>query len=254
MWILGYLDILLTKYLSKSFAHLSIGSSAFFLLLCNSSLYMMNDSPLSDVCIANTFSHSIDSHILRARGNWCSPIKSFSVLGCHYLFLLARHKDRGVCVCFVLAQNLVQRRYKVNICIMKEWVTLLLGWFLQPEAFQGLEQLLIPSNPHQTEALTRFSLHPVAATGSLCRSSASWKSAHLHLPGGRQGVSQRRHVLINFPCSHRRGHIIFINKWEARALSAAQSESCGRNSKQTTQQRLPPGSPSSQEFPGGLEG
>lgn len=41
---LGYLDILLIKCIFKSFAHSSIGSSVFFLLICSSSLYMMDES------------------------------------------------------------------------------------------------------------------------------------------------------------------------------------------------------------------
>lgn len=68
--------------------------------------------------------------------------------------------------------------------------------------FNAHRQLLVPRK--RGWRVRRLPLpHPSArpewqpAPESACGSSASWTSAHLHLPRG--GLAQRSHILINFP-------------------------------------------------------
>ena len=49
----------LEKFLFKSFAHFLIGLFVFLMLSHSSSLYILEIKPLSDVSLANMFSHTV---------------------------------------------------------------------------------------------------------------------------------------------------------------------------------------------------
>lgn len=51
MCLLAILDVMVCEVLFKSFAHLCIGLSAFALLTCKSSFYILGMSSLMDMCI-----------------------------------------------------------------------------------------------------------------------------------------------------------------------------------------------------------
>ena len=50
----------LEEYRFKPLVHFMVGLFAFLLWMCNSSLYILNASLLSDLVFANIFSHSVN--------------------------------------------------------------------------------------------------------------------------------------------------------------------------------------------------
>ena len=54
----------LKKYLFKSFAHFLIGLFVLLVLSCINSFYILEINPLSDVSLANMFSHTVGSFFI----------------------------------------------------------------------------------------------------------------------------------------------------------------------------------------------
>ena len=75
----SFVCFLWKKSLSKSCAHFLIRLSTFLLLICISSLYILNINPLLDIWLANISLHSVGCLSLC----WCFPLlhrKSFSLM------------------------------------------------------------------------------------------------------------------------------------------------------------------------------